>query len=182
MMKMIFAVFLLFGITTASFAQIAQIATCTTDSAYADGVLDARNKVNARPDYAQACDANQLYHNQLNAAYRSGYQNGAANIGVSQESCMIDASGSKVCGYDCKKDRYEAVKCAQFPTQNCVIDRYTQEVMCGYNCINAKNGAAYCAHFYQDNCIQDAYGIVKCGYNCRLSGGSIQCDQRLPAG
>ncbi len=180
-MKILFMLILICEITTVAFAQgnLIQSDHCTIDAAYANGVLDAKNKVNSRVDFAVVCDVPKDFHDRLNAVYRSGYQNGAANISVSQESCLTSASGDKVCGYDCKKDRYDEVTCAPFPTQDCLKDRYTQKVVCGYNCIKSTNGTVYCGKFYDDNCIQDPYGIAKCGLNCRLEGGSIHCAQRI---
>lgn len=156
----------------------AAISSCSLDEAYADGILDAKNKVNAQVDYSQNCDAQQNFHNQLNTAYRTGYSNGSANIQISNKSC-INTTQSEVCGYDCQKNNFGEAKCAAYPTQNCLVDKFSGKVICGYDCVKSGNGTVYCAQNYDNNCAKDAYGMVKCGLNCRIENDNVKCDQRL---
>lgn len=149
---------------------------CTTDAAYAAGVYDARYNRPPMEFYSQLCDIPPGPKNALNQAYMNGYNLGQRPEFNKRYECLNSIRG-QVCGYDCKRNAYGEVGCAPFPTQSCLIDKFTNKVICGYHCLREKFGSVKCGKTYLDNCLKDDYGRVTCGQNCRKSYGSVKCNQ-----
>ena len=125
-----------------------QKTTCTTDSAYAQGVNDARDNQNMQSNYASYCPTNQ---SKINAAYRRGYKTGLKH--QSNNSQSTSAKDGWMC-----------------------LDSYGQQV-CGYNCIKDDFDKVYCGQRRYDNCITDTFGHIKCGKHCRIDVNSATCQK-----
>ena len=146
-------------------------ATCQPDKAYIVGVRDGSKNWRFQKSYGlRECHKNK---EEVNQAYLKGYAAGKAGTQLAQEQCLKINFG-KVCGYDCKQGKGNQVKCATYPTQNCLVDRDGQ-VHCGYGCTEMK-GYVKCGTSFSDKCIAARDGI-HCGKNCRQTQeGGIHCD------
>lgn len=124
---------------------------CSSDTAYAEGIKDAKANKQMINNYAEFCPGNQV---ALNSAYHHGYiaaifsekhavaANNPAAATASAQQCVEGPDG-KACGYHCMKS-IKMVKCATQPS---------------------------------DNCAGDNSGNIKCGMNCRVEAGHIKCDK-----
>lgn len=152
---------------TSAFAE----ANCNVDAAYAQGMDDARNQASIQTQYGNNC----YYVNRaaINQAYRDGYAAGA-QMPLAKRQCLKTDFG-EACGYDCKRGNYGEVRCAKYPTQQCLVDQFGK-VHCGYSCVKSQQGKVKCARSYLDNCVINNYGQIRCGRNCRITVAGIRCD------
>ncbi|WP_298773879.1 hypothetical protein [uncultured Shewanella sp.] len=120
---------------------------CNQESAYTQGVNDARHDIDMQPNYAQGCPTTP---EKLNQSYRQGYQfvitnqPPSININTSQAQKQYrchDQYGQKVCGYDCKSFAGQWT-CAQKPDQECIQNM--SEIKCGYHCQKDDFGQLNC--------------------------------------
>ncbi|WP_299007417.1 hypothetical protein [uncultured Shewanella sp.] len=120
---------------------------CNQQSAYSQGVNDARQNVAMQPNYAKGCPNTP---EQLNHAYRQGYkfaiahQASKSNINTfetPQAYRCHDQYGQKICGYDCKSFAGQWT-CAQKADQKCIQNM--SEIKCGYHCQKDDLGQLSC--------------------------------------
>ena len=125
-----------------------QKSSCNTDTAYSQGVNDARGNRDMQTNYAYFCPASQ---SQINAAYGRGYKT------------VLKHQINK--GYGPHRD--DGWTC---------LDSYGKKV-CGYNCIKDNLSKVYRGQHRYDNCVEDSFNKIKCGKHCRIDMNSAICDK-----
>ncbi len=146
---------------------------CDLNAAYSVGFSQAQQGIPLAPRFGESCSGN---YDAVKLAYSRGYRAGqVAGMGY-QRQCLKTTFG-EVCGYSCKRGTFDKIKCARFPGQSCLIDKFGN-VKCGYSCMKDNFGSVHCGKFYSSNCVKNSFGRVKCGENCRLDISGVKCDAR----
>lgn len=144
-------------------------AYCQPNKAYMVGVRDGKNNWRYQKRYGlRRCGKNKK---DVNQSYIQGYKAGKAGKTLAQEQCLKKDFG-EVCGYDCKRNKANQIKCARYPTQKCLIDD-NDNIHCGYHCVSA-SGNVKCGTSFLDKCVTDGKNI-RCGRNCHKTQKGIQC-------
>ncbi|MCL1126583.1 hypothetical protein [Shewanella surugensis] len=120
---------------------------CNTQTAYSQGVNDARHDQDMQPSYAAGCPTTP---DKINQAYRQGYQFVLANqppsVNITTSTAhkkyeCHDQFNQQICGYDCKTFAGKWT-CAQKANQQCIQNM--SDIKCGYHCQKDNFGNISC--------------------------------------